>query len=63
MAKYEMKLMIDIQLPMPFVHYETLRLPYVPIVCNLIFISSRLVRKEKSGAKGNAVAKNAMKPS
>ena len=63
MAKYEIKFMMDIQLPMPFVASEILRRPYVPICCSLILISSRLVKKEKRGANGNATAKKATNPS
>ena len=62
-AKYEMKLMIDDQFPMVLVHSATLRRPYLAICCSLILISSRFVRNENSGAKGKAVAKNAIKPS
>ena len=55
--------MIELQLPIPAVHYETFLLPYVAMLLSLISTSSKLVKKEKSGAKGNAAAKNAMKPS
>ena len=61
-AKKEIKPMIDIQLPIPFEATAWLLRPYSLIVCNLILISNRFVKKEKRGANGKAKAKNAMKP-
>lgn len=63
MAKYEMKFMIELQLPIPPVHSDMFLLPYFAIWLSLMSTSSKLVKKEKRGAKGNAVAKNAIKPS
>lgn len=40
-----------------------LRLPKRPMCYILILISSKFVKKENRGAKGNAVAKNETKPS
>ena len=62
MAKKEMKLMMDIQLPIPLELRAICLLPYYPMVFNLIMISSKLVRKLKRGANGKDTAKNAMKP-
>lgn len=58
-----MKAMMLFQLPMPLVPCAKFRRPYFDICYILMAISSRLVRKEKSGAKGKAVVKKAMKPS
>ena len=62
MAKNEMKLTMDIQFPIPLAHKEIFRRPYSSINLSLIIISSKFVRKENRGAKGNATAKKAMKP-
>lgn len=62
MAKNEMKLMIDIQSPIPLELRAIWRLPYNDMVFILILMVSKLVRKLKRGASGKATAKNAMNP-
>ena len=62
MAKYEIKPMMGIQLPIPLAFYATLLLPIEARCCSLILISSPLVKRENKGANGKDVAKKATKP-
>lgn len=61
-AKYVIKVTIDIQFPTPLEQVAIGRLPNSAKVFNLIAISKRFVRNEKSGARGKTTAKKAMKP-